>query len=214
MACANSGFIGYPLLFIILPSDASTSLSLNMIVENLIIIPLILIMAEKATALKPHLNVLSLSKLILNRLAKNPIILSMVMAILFTIFKLQLPLFLNDGINVISQSSVAVSLFVIGGTIAKISITSVNKNVIVVVIGKLFLLPAAVWTGLYIMEMIGYPIDNPDLHKAAIIMAATPAMSIYTVLALKYGQEDLAATSMLLMTIISFFSLSAILYII
>ena len=64
------------------------------------------------------------------------------------------------------------------------------------------------------MEMIGYPIDNPDLHKAAIIMAATPAMSIYTVLALKYGQEDLAATSMLLMTIISFFSLSAILYII
>jgi predicted permease len=46
--------------------------------------------------------------------------------------------------------------------------------VIIVVIGKLFLLPAAVWAGLYIMEMIGYPIDNPDLHKAAIIMAATP----------------------------------------
>ena len=212
MACANSGFIGYPLLFIILPSVASTSLSLNMIVENLIIIPLILIMAEKATA--PHLNALSLSKLILNRLATNPIILSMVMAILVTIFKVQLPLFLNNGINVISHSSVAVSLFVIGGTIAKISITSVNKNVIVVVIGKLFLLPAAVWAGLYIMEMIGYPIDNPDLHKAAIIMAATPAMSIYTVLALKYGQEDLAATSMLLMTRISFFSLSTLLYLI
>ena len=52
--------------------------------------------------------------------------------------------------------------------------------------------------------MIGYPIDNLDLHKAAIIMAATPAMSIYTVLALKYDQEDLAATSMLLMTILSF----------
>jgi len=105
-------------------------------------------------------------------------------------------------------------LFVIGGTIAKISITSVNKNVIIVVIGKLFLLPAAVWAGLYIMEMIGYPIENPELHKAAIIMAATPAMSIYTALALKYGQEDLAATSMLLMTIMSFFSLSAILYLI
>ena len=86
MACANSGFIGYPLLFIILPSVASTSLSLNMIVENtLIIIPLILIMAEKATA--PHLNAISLLKLILNRLATNPIILSMVMAILVTFSK-------------------------------------------------------------------------------------------------------------------------------
>ena len=85
MACANSGFIGYPLLFIIFPSVASTSLSLNMIVENPIIIPLILIIAEKATA--PHLNTLSLSKLILNRLATNPIILSMVMAILVIIFK-------------------------------------------------------------------------------------------------------------------------------
>ena len=84
MACANSGFIGYPLLFIILPSVASTSLSLNMIVENLIIIPLILIMAEKATA--PNLNAISLLKLILNRLATNPIILSMVMAILITVF--------------------------------------------------------------------------------------------------------------------------------
>ena len=108
MACANSGFIGYPLLFIILPSVASTSLSLNMIVENLIIIPLILIMAEKATA--PNLNAISLLKLILNRLATNPIILSMVMAILITVFKIQLPLFLNNGINVISQSCVAVSL--------------------------------------------------------------------------------------------------------
>jgi len=169
-------------------------------------------MTEKATA--PHLNALSLSKLILNRLATNPIILSMVMVILVTILKVQLPLFLNNGINVISQSSVAVSLFIIGGTIAKISITSVNKNVIIVVTGKLFLLPAAVWTGLNIMEMIGYPIDNPDLHKAAIIMAATPAMSIYTVLALKYDQENLAPTSMLLMTILSFFSLSALLYLI
>ena len=54
------------------------------------------------------------------------------------------------------------------------------------------------------MALVGAGMDDPDLQKAAIIIAATPAMSIYSVLAQQHGQEQQAATAMLLMTAMSF----------
>ena len=38
------------------------------------------------------------------------------------------------------------------------------------------------------MALVGAGVDDPDLQKAAIIVAATPAMSIYPVIAQQYGQ--------------------------
>ena len=47
MSCANSGFMGYPILLIAMPAVADSALALNMIVENLVMIPLILVLAER-----------------------------------------------------------------------------------------------------------------------------------------------------------------------
>ena len=210
MACANSGFVGYPLLVMVLPSIAPTALALNMVVENLVIIPLVLILAERATA--PTMNGRSLAKLIFHRVSTNPIVLAMVAGIAVAVFNLPIPVFASNGIDLIAQSSIAVSLFVIGGTVAGISIKSVGKRVFGVVLGKLVFLPIAVWVGFSIMALVGAGVDDPNLQKAAIIMAATPAMSIYPVLAQRYGQEEQAATAMLLMTAMSFFTISGLLY--
>ncbi|MGR3839356.1 MAG: AEC family transporter [Cognatishimia sp.] len=210
MACANSGFVGYPLLVMVLPSIAPTALALNMVVENLVIIPLVLILAERATA--PTMNGRSLAKLIFHRVSANPIVLAMVAGIAVAVLDLPIPAFASNGIDLIAQSSIAVSLFVIGGTVAGISIKSVGKRVFGVVFGKLVFLPIAVWVGFSIMALLGAGVDDPNLQKAAIIMAATPAMSIYPVLAQRYGQEEQAATAMLLMTAMSFFTISGLLY--
>ena len=113
----------------------------------------------------------------------------------------------------IAQSSIAVSLFVIGGTVAGTALKTVGKRVISVVIGKLIFLPFAVWIGFGIMDLTGFGIDEPDLRKAAIIMAATPTMSVYPILAQQYGQEEHAATAMLIMIAMSFFTISGLLYI-
>lgn len=210
MACANSGFVGYPLLVMVLPSIAPTALALNMVVENLVIIPLVLILAERATA--PTINGRSLAKLIFHRVSTNPIVLAMVAGIVVAVFNLPIPVFASNGIDLIAQSSIAVSLFVIGGTVAGISIKSFGKRVFAVVLGKLVFLPIAVWAGFGIMALVGAGVDDPNLQKAAIIMAATPAMSIYPVLAQRYGQEQQAATAMLLMTAVSFLTISGLLY--
>ena len=46
VSCANSGFMGYPIMLIAMPAVADSALALNMIVENLVIIPLVLVLAE------------------------------------------------------------------------------------------------------------------------------------------------------------------------
>ena len=62
------------------------------------------------------------------------------------------------------------------------------------------------------MSLVGAGVDDSDLQKAAIIIAATPAMSIYPVLAQQYGQEQQATTAMLLMTVMSFVTISGLLF--
>lgn len=81
-----------------------------------------------------------------------------------------------------------------------------------IVAGKIIGHPLAVWFGLHVMSLVGLGLDDPALRKAAIIMAATPAMSIYPLLAQRYGDAETAATAMLLMTVLSFFTISALLY--
>ncbi len=46
MSASNSGFIGYPVAAMVLGSPAAMFLALNMLIENLLIIPLALTLAE------------------------------------------------------------------------------------------------------------------------------------------------------------------------
>jgi malonate transporter len=46
MSCGNSGYIGYPLALLVLGPIAGVALALNMLVENLLMIPLTLALAE------------------------------------------------------------------------------------------------------------------------------------------------------------------------
>ena len=47
MSCSNSGFIGYPILLLTLAPVAGVALALNMIVENVVMIPLLLALAGR-----------------------------------------------------------------------------------------------------------------------------------------------------------------------
>jgi malonate transporter and related proteins len=55
------------------------------------------------------------------------------------------------------------------------------------------------------------PID-PVLRTAAIVYACMPMLSIYPVLAQKYQHEGFCAAALLATTVLSFFSISAVLW--
>jgi len=53
MSCSNSGFVGYPIALLTIGPVAGVGLSLNMVVENLVMIPLLLTLAERGRRVAP-----------------------------------------------------------------------------------------------------------------------------------------------------------------
>ena len=107
MACPNSGLVGYPILLLAMPAIAPTALAMNMLTENLIIIPLVIILADVASG---RANGLAARGAILLRLLKNPLILAMLASLFFVFTGLTVPAPVSRAIDILASSSVAISL--------------------------------------------------------------------------------------------------------
>ena len=210
MSCANSGFIGYPILLLVLAAVAPVALAMNMMVENLLILPLLLFMAD--TAAQGHASWHTLTQAFKN-LLRNPLILAILAGLASASLNLQLPEVINQSVKFLALSCSALSLFVIGGTLAGLSLKGMGSRVWPIVIGKLVLHPVLV-LGVVGLIQLGGGVTGFDgrQHTAVLLTAAMPMMGIYTTLALKYEQEALSAAALLVATVASFFTLSVILW--
>ncbi len=209
VSCSNSGFIGFPILLLIAPDIAGVAFALHVLVENLVMIPLIIIMAERSNSAG---NVM-LSKTLIG-LAKNPLIIALVAGSCVSILGIPLPQAITRTVNLFSQASGALSLFIIGGTLTGLSIKGMKSKIYPVVIGKLLLHPIATLIILWAVTSLGFPPLEANFHQVIIISAAIPMMGTYTILAQAYGQEQTASAIMLMTTIFSFFTLSGLLVIV
>ncbi|MBF9033767.1 AEC family transporter [Rhodobacterales bacterium HKCCE2091] len=205
ISCANSGFIGYPVLLIALPDVAAVALALNMIVENLVMIPLTLALAESARAGQGRVALR-----IASRLIRNPVVIALLAGLVVSLSGLRLPAVIVRSVDLMAMASAALSLVAIGGTLAALPLRSFGASAVPVVLGKLVLHPLAVWVAMMAVPLLGLGVSDPRLASAAVIMAATPAMAIYPILAQHYGAGRQAALSLLLMTVLSFATLSAV----
>lgn len=209
MSCANSGFVGFPILLIALPEVASTALALNMIVENLVMIPLVLIMAEYSRAgnVAPGRLIRQISL----RLLRNPIVIALILGLAVSALGLSLPTVVARPIDMFAAASAALSLAVIGGTLASLPLRDFRPAIFRIALGKLLLHPLAISLCLFGMSLSGFGVGDDRLAAAAIILGATPVMAIYPILARGYGEEGTASLAMLIMTAASFPTLSIVL---
>ena len=210
MSCSNSGLIGYPIVVMALPSVAGTALALNMIVETLVMIPLVLVMAERAGG-GGRIG-LDLGRQIAVKVIRNPFIIAILLGMAVSLSGWQVPEIVSKPVDLLASSSVAVSLIVIGGTLAGLPLGAVNLKIAAVVAGKLVLMPAVLAASLGVLTLFGFGTGNPVLETAGLLMVATPAMATYPILAQSYGQENTAALAMFAMTVLSFFTLSALMW--
>lgn len=208
MCSSNSGFVGYPILLLTLPSVAGVVLALNMTVENLLVIPLLLVLAEHS---KNHSSkwykVLGKS---LSKLVSNPLIISLAAGVTVSLMGLKIPEAISRSINLFAMASGGISLFVIGGTLVGLSMRGSALKVMPIVIGKLIFHPLAIVVMVLVLPLLNMTPLGPSLKVAAVLMAAMPMMSIYPILAQAYDFEELAATTLLIATIMSFFTTSAL----
>lgn len=212
MTCSNSSFVGYPILLLTVAPVAAVALALNTLVENLLVIPLLLALAERSRGKDGHWLVkLGQS---LRSLAKNPIILSLVAGLLVSWMRWTLPDPISRTVNLFGVASAGLSLFVIGGTLVGLPLHGMGRQIAPIVLAKLTLHPLAVFLAILVVPLLGLPTLDPALKLAAVILAAVPMMSIYPILAQSYGKEDLGAAALLVTTVASFFSLSGLIWLI
>ena len=206
MACSNSGFVGYPVVLLTLGgSVAGVSLALNMVVENLLIIPLLLAVAGSEGAPGQWRQAVVQT---LRGLLGNPMIWGIVAGFGVSLLGLHMPEPVSRTINLFSAASGALSLFVIGGSLVGLKPDGLKGMIAQIAFGKLVLHPLVML--LVLLWLI--PITDPALRTAALLTCAMPMMGIYTILSQRFGHGAISAAALLVTTVASFFTLSGLLW--
>ena len=208
MSCPNSGFVGYPVMLLSLgplASVAGVALALNMMVENLLLIPLLLAWAETGQGQNRWQTILVQT---LKGMFYNPMIWGIVLGFAFSWFEWQLTPSLSRTVNLFAQASGALSLFVIGGSLVGLSVQGMGTRVAQIAVGKLLLHPLM----MLVVLLFIVPIHDPVLWTAALLTCAMPMFGIYPILTQKHGHDGLSAAALLITTMASFVTLNLLLW--
>lgn len=201
---SNSGFVGFPVASLAIGAPALSALPMAMLVENVLIIPLALGLAEAARQSGKRWPALLRETAV--RLARMPLFIAIALGILLSVLGLSLPEFLARTVGLMANASIACALFTVGGTLAAIEAASVAGDVALIVLAKLALHPAAVALGFWLLGDVPAP-----LFAAGLIMAASPMLTVYPIFGQRFGLGPLCSMALLAATAASFVTLSILL---
>ncbi len=209
MTAPNSAFFGYPILLQVLESSAAKAFAMAVMVENLIIIPLGLLLLEYSAPKDGRHHAGSLWWLLLRRLLRNPLLLAIMAGLCVSLLDIRLPETLTTPLRLLGQASVAVALFAIGGSLVGNKIQSELPDMGIVMVGKLVLHPLLAALMIWLL-----PPFDAGLSKALILIAAMPMMSMYPIIGAQYGHGRFCAGTLLLTTVTAFITISVTLWLI
>jgi malonate transporter and related proteins len=211
MSCPNSGFIGFPLIAQVFGAvTAGIGLALAMVVENFLLLPLALAIADSEGAGAEGSRAQRWRTAVwqsMRGLARNPMIHGIALGFLFSLFGWRLPEPLAKAVNLVASSCAAISLFVIGGTLVGLRVRGMRGDIGAIAFGKLLVHPVIV-LGLVLL----LPPMARELQVTVVVMSAVPMLSIYPILAQKHGHDAMAAGAQLGTTVASFFTLTLLLW--
>ena len=203
-SCANSGYIGYPILLQLLGPSAAVGLALTLLVENFLMIPLSLSMADSGQAQDTRWlrNVWESLK----RLARAPMMWAIVLGFVFSMAGWHLPSAVDKAVGLFSMACAGTALFVNGASLVGLRVQGLMQQVSGVVVAKLLVHPLAV--GFFLWQL--GPVEV-GLQISGVVLAAMPMLGIYPLFAQRFGREGLCAAALLVTTLVSFFTISGLL---
>lgn len=200
MAASNSVFVGYPILSQVVGSSADIALALCLLVENLLIIPSTLMLADAQSHLPWH-QALRRS---FTGVLRNPIVLAILAGLATSLLGWRVPAVIDRTLAIAAGAAAPVALFMIGGVLVGQKLQGVRRDLLAVSLGKLVLHPLAI----LLLLLLVPPLPAP-LMLAAIAFAAMPMPAVYPALAQRFGQDGFCATALVIVTAVSFVSLNA-----
>lgn len=203
MSCSNSAYLGMPVAAILVGDVALQAFAMAMLVENVLIMQLSVALAETAGGSGRRALILRT----FSSMARNPLFIAVLAGAAVSLTGVAIPAVLTKVLGMLAPVAAPVALLVIGSAVADLPVLGVGGAAVArVVFGKLILHPLAVLTALY---LIGPP--PPELLIAGVLMAAVPMLSIYALFGLRWGNESMPAMALIVATVVSFFTVSALL---
>lgn len=201
MSVSNSGFVGYPLVAAAIGSPAVLGMAMGMLVENLLMIPLALVLAEAGKQQGGGgLKVLSMT---FGRLLKNPVIIGIIIGLCVSLLGIEIPPLLFKPIDMLAGVSAPLALFVIGAGLFGMKARGVWVDAAWISGGKLILHPLAVLCAFMLV-----PDVDPVMKAVGVLFACSPMMSIFPILGQRFGLEDRCSATLLVATVLSFVTIS------
>ncbi len=201
MSVSNSGFVGYPLVAAAIGSPAVLGMAMGMLVENLLMIPLALVLAEAGKQQGGGgLKVLSMT---FGRLLKNPVIIGIIIGLCVSLLGIEIPPLLFKPIDMLAGVSAPLALFVIGAGLFGMKARGVWVDAAWIPGGKLILHPLAVLCAFMLV-----PDVDPVMKAVGVLFACSPMMSIFPILGQRFGLEDRCSATLLVATVMSFVTIS------
>lgn len=204
---SNSLMIGFPIIMQLFGDAALVPFALTLIIENLVVLPLALALAD--TGQKENMRFLRALMHSFPQLMKNPIILSMALGMLSSIFNVQPPAAAGRVIDMLAATVGGVALFTIGGMLVGIKPRGMIGDLSAVVIGKLLIHPLGVFLAFMLLPSI------PPLYATvAVVLACMPMFSVYAVLGARYGLGGICSAVLLPTTLVSFVTINTVIWLI
>lgn len=203
MSVPNSGFVGYPIAVMVLGDTAALAMALGMLVENLVMIPLSLALAEAGQQRGKAGQMVRETSL---RLLRNPLIIAISLGLLFSLLNLQLPAVPARVVDMLVAASAPVALFVIGASLNGQKSRGMLTDVVQTSLGKLVLHPLMLFAAYGLFSGI-----DPQLMVAGLLFAAAPVMTVYPILGARYGLEERCAAALVANMVLAFFTINLLL---
>ena len=207
MSCPNSGFVGDPILLMMLGPVAGVCLALNVMVEVMVVIPLLLAVADHQQGATGHWTQ-GVQKTLWG-LMRNPLMLSIAAGAAFSLGGGEMPPFLMRTVHLFAQATAVLALFVIGGSLVGLRLQGQRSTVSLIAFAKLVVHPLVV-AGLVAWLL---PVADPTMRIAVVLSSAMPMMGIYTILSQRHGHEAISAAALLVTTVASFFTVNGLLWV-
>ena len=200
---SNTGFIGTAVLTLLIAQAAVPYLAMTLVIENIILLSLMLILIESSDQQDKALSTIILSTL--QNLAKNPIILSIILGLICSVYTVQWPVSLELPLKSLASTASPLAIFVIGASLATLTIKDLSKDVLIICTIKLLIMPIVVTSIIYIM-----PGSTAKMAYAALILSALPMATAFGIYGQLNGIAEQSVASVMLSTLLSLVSIALI----
>jgi len=195
MSCSNSGYIGYPILLLTFANPPITGLVSVLLVENLLMIPMVLVLLEYDASRTGGSSAGFFWKALLKRVAGSPMMIAILSAVAVSVLGIPVPPILDKCLEILAGAAVPIALFFMGGSLVGGALKGAGRQAVSVAVGKLLLHPLLVAFALSFMEGV-----SPELKVTAILFAAMPMLGIYPIIGSAYGHQAACSATLLIAT--------------